>query len=87
MYKSKKKKLLSIFMAFALVLNLIDIPLIANASENEIVEVFNEGFSGNKNQIAAGEGWILEPSNMGGYDSQGNYGKESPSAKLDKSGR
>ena len=60
MYKSKKKKLLSIFMAFALVLNLIDIPLIANASENEIVEVFNEGFSGNKNQIAAGEGWILE---------------------------
>ena len=41
MYKSKKKKLLSIFMAFALVLNLIDIPLIANASENEIVEVFN----------------------------------------------
>ena len=65
MYKSKKKKLLSIFMAFALVLNLIDIPLIANASENEIVEVFNEGFSGNKNQIAAGEGWILEPSNMG----------------------
>ena len=54
MYKSKKKKLLSIFMAFALVLNLIDIPLIANASENEIVEVFNEGFSGNKNQIAAG---------------------------------
>ncbi len=90
MYKlsKSKRKLLSLFVAFTMVLGLIYRPynVVWAETASEAV-ILDEGFTGDKTQVFAGEGWILGPTNLGGYDSAGNYGVASPSAKLDGTGK
>lgn len=90
MYKlsKSKRKLLSLFIAFTMILGLISTPYnVAWAETASEAVILDEGFTGNKTQVFAGEGWILGPTNLGGYDSAGNYGVASPSAKLDGTGK
>ncbi|MEG1001753.1 MAG: CehA/McbA family metallohydrolase [Clostridium sp.] len=90
MHKFKKGKILSLAVAVSMITGLLTPThvVFANGSLGKDSEkiIFEEGFTGDKNLVKASDGWKLNPNDMKGYNTNGNYGKESPSAKLEKNG-
>lgn len=83
--KNEKMRLVSLLVAFTMMIGLITMPS-QNVYAEESSVIFQEGFTGDKNSVKAGEGWVFNPSAIGGYDTNSNFGQEKPSLKLSGKG-